>query len=114
MHHVGANMIADALEAQGWNVRFLGTNLPPTGILKAIEEHQPDAIGISTTMLFNLPKVRWLVAEVRRQFSANTPRIVVGGSAFRCDTGLAKEVGADDCGLDLRSLPGLFDLTKRT
>ena len=30
LHQVGANMVADVLESQGFDVRFLGTNMPHT------------------------------------------------------------------------------------
>ena len=32
-HQVGANVVADVLEASGWDVRFLGTNTPVSGVL---------------------------------------------------------------------------------
>ncbi|HEX8679910.1 MAG TPA: cobalamin-dependent protein [Chthoniobacterales bacterium] len=82
-HQVGANIVADMLEMDGWNVRFLGTNMPHRGILAAIEEGGVDLLGISATMLFNLPQVRALVHEVREKLGAGAPRIVVGGGAFR-------------------------------
>ena len=84
LHQVGANMVADVLEAQGYDVRFLGTNMPHGGILQAIKEHEADLLGISTTMLFNIPQVTRLAEEVREEFGPRSPRIVVGGSAFRC------------------------------
>ncbi len=65
MHQVGANMVADVLEFHGWEVRFLGTNLPQAGILRVVEEQRPDVVGISATMLFNLPRVRELIESIR-------------------------------------------------
>lgn len=100
MHQVGANMVADVVEIHGWEVRFLGTNLPHAGILRVIEEERPDVVGISATMLFNLPRVRELIEEVRA-LPVPPSRIIVGGSAFRAAPEAWKEVGADACGLDL-------------
>ena len=100
MHQVGANMVADVMEIHGWEVRFLGTNLPHAGILRVIEEQRPDVVGISATMLFNLPRVRDLIEAVRAQ-PGPRPRIIVGGAAFRTAPGAWREVGADACGLDL-------------
>lgn len=93
LHQVGANMVADALEADGWDVRFLGTNMPHDGILKVVQEHEADVVGISATMLFNVPKVRRLVAEVRQR-SGEKVRVVVGGGAFRSTPKLYAEIGA--------------------
>ncbi len=92
-HQVGANMVADMLESDGWNVRFLGTNMPHRGILAAIDETRTDLLGISVTMLFNLPHVRALVQEVRERLGARAPRIVVGGGAFRLCPGFCDEIG---------------------
>jgi hypothetical protein len=36
LHQIGANMVADVLENAGWNVEFLGTDAPHTGIVDAV------------------------------------------------------------------------------
>jgi methanogenic corrinoid protein MtbC1 len=107
LHQVGANMVADMMEANGWSVRFLGVNVPHAGVLRAVEEHRAEIVGISTTMLFNLPKVRRLVADVREKCSARPLRILIGGGAFRSLPLPAEEVGADDYGADLASVLAL-------
>lgn len=101
MHQVGANMVADVLESVGWDVRFLGTNMPHQGILRAVEEHGAGAIGISTTMLFNVPKVIHLVSSLRDRFGTENLRIIVGGAVFRSTPDLYLEIGADDYAPDL-------------
>lgn len=100
LHQVGAHMVADVLEAHGWEVRFLGTNMPHASILRMIEELRPDAVGISATMLFNLPRVRDLIEQIRA-LPVPPSRIVVGGAAFRAAPEACAEVGADACGGDL-------------
>ncbi len=100
-HQVGANMVADMLESDGWNVRFLGTNMPHRGILAAINETRTDLLGISATMLFNLPRVRALVHEVRESLGARAPRIVVGGGAFRLCPAFCAEIGVANPAADV-------------
>ncbi len=109
LHQVGANMVADLLEADGWDVRFLGTNIPHAGILNAIAEHQPTVLGISATMIFNVPKVRRLMDDVRQKFGDRAPRIVLGGSAFRAAPALSAELGASGFAADLRSARALVN-----
>jgi methanogenic corrinoid protein MtbC1 len=101
-HQLGANMVADALEASGWDVRFLGTNVPLRGVLEAIDEHEAGILGISATMLFNAPSVRALANAVRKRAGARI-RIIAGGAAFRAAPRLYEEIGADGCCFDLRS-----------
>lgn len=102
-HQIGGNMVADMLEMDGWNVRFLGTKLPLDGILEAVGEMQADLVGISTTMLSNLPAARELILALRDRFAGSPPQILVGGRAYHADPESWRVVGADGMGLDLRS-----------
>lgn len=101
LHQLGANMVADVLEADGWDVRFLGTQLPHGGVLQAIEEHQPRLVGISATVLLSLPAVADLIRAIRERFGSRV-FVVVGGAAFRASPGIWRELGADGVGQDLR------------
>lgn len=109
LHQVGAHMIADVLECNGWDVRFLGTDMPNDGILRAIEEHDAVMLGVSATMLFNVPHVVRLVDDVRRAFPREAVRIIGGGAAFRAAPSLADDLGIDGCATDLRSAISLTD-----
>lgn len=108
LHHVGANLVADVLEADGWDVRYLSSNLPHGDILAAIDEHQADILGLSATMLFSLPQVREVIAAVRGRFGPHRPRIVLGGGIFRQDPTLAATLGADGSGTDVRAVSALM------
>lgn len=109
LHQVGANMVADFLETYGWNVRFLGTNMPHSGIVEAVAEHSPAVLGISATMLFSVPQVVALIDDVRHSFPAGGPRILVGGGAFRHAQDLYKEIGADAFAPDLMTAQQLVE-----
>jgi methanogenic corrinoid protein MtbC1 len=106
LHQVGSNMVADMLEADGWNVHFLGTNIPREGIVQAVEAHEPAILGISCTMLFNLPQVVALLDAVRRRISP-FPRVLLGGGAFRSAPDLCQELGAEGYATDLRAAVAL-------
>lgn len=102
LHQVGANMVADMLEMDGWRVRFLGTDMPHDGIVDAVAELGADVVGISATMLFNVPSVLDLVDRLRSGTLAKPPRILVGGSAFKGDPAMWTSVGADAFANDLK------------
>ena len=108
LHQIGANMVADVLEARGWNVRFLGTNVPQEGVLQAVEEHQADVVGISATILLSIPKVVRLVEALRRKYQAACPRILLGGRAFISTPALVRELGVEGVATDLRSALALI------
>lgn len=100
LHHVGALMVADMLEARGWEVQFLGGNLPLSSVVTAVRDSKPDVLGISVTMLFNLHQAAGLIAAVRAL--DQPPRIVVGGAAFRA-TNQWQTIGADGYAPDVKS-----------
>jgi methanogenic corrinoid protein MtbC1 len=108
LHQVGANLVADAMEASGWSVRFLGTNLPPASVLSVVEESSANVLCISTTIVANLPSVVELVQMVRDKLSARAPKILLGGAAYRLATRFAGEIGAEGAFTDLR--PALAQL----
>jgi methanogenic corrinoid protein MtbC1 len=101
LHQIGANMVADVLENAGWNVEFLGTDAPHSGIVERVRAQDSDLLCISATMLFNLPNVIRLIADVR----AASPklRVLLGGGAFRARPDLWVDAGADGFAPDLHS-----------
>jgi methanogenic corrinoid protein MtbC1 len=101
LHQVGAHLVADALDIRGWDVRFLGTNLPHRDVLGIIEAHEADVLGISATMLLHAGTVRDLIDHSRERFGDDL-QIIVGGAAFRAREDLWQEIGADACALDVR------------
>jgi MerR family transcriptional regulator, light-induced transcriptional regulator len=82
LHQVGANMVADVLEADGWDVMFLGADVPLESVIQAVRQYRADLLGISATMLINIPVVITLVGMVRQEFGDRAPRIFLGGGAF--------------------------------
>jgi len=101
LHQIGANTIADVLDLHGWNVLFLGTNAPHEGIVDTVYRQDARLLGISATMLSNLPRVRRLIADVRSRIPEI--RIIVGGAVFRAVPMLWKDLGADGFAPDARS-----------
>ncbi len=108
LHQIGANLVADAMEAKGWTVRFLGTNLPHSSILATVEETSADMLCISTTIVANLPSVVDLVETVRHKLKEQSPKIVLGGAAYRHPTQFAGDLGAIAGGTDLRHALAMF------
>jgi methanogenic corrinoid protein MtbC1 len=102
LHQIGANLVADSLEAEGWNVRFLGSNLPHSSVIAALEETSANILCISTTIIANLPSVAELVQSVHEKLRQRAPRVVLGGAAYRMATHFAREMGATEIS-DLRS-----------
>lgn len=107
LHDMGARIVADAWEADGWNVRFLGTDLPPEAAVKAIREHGARVVGVSITMARHAPQAARLIAGMRAS-GPPRPFVVIGGRACREDRSLAAAVGADATASDVRDAVGLL------
>jgi MerR family transcriptional regulator, light-induced transcriptional regulator len=97
LHQVGAMIVADVLEADGWDVRFLGTNVPLDGIVASVKEHEADVLGVSVTMPFNIPAARELVQACREGVDERPLHIIVGGGAWQNAPEAYHEIGAQNC-----------------
>lgn len=80
LHQVGAKMVADTFELQGWDSKFLGANTPTSELIRFIEKEKPHVLGLSLSIYFNLPILIQLIEQVR--LSIPDQSIFVGGQAF--------------------------------
>jgi len=97
-HQIGARLVADHFELNGWRSFFLGANTPARDLASLIAEKRPDVAALSLTLPVNLDALINEVREIREAFSGLP--ILVGGQAFR------------QAGRDLpERLPGLRLLT---
>ncbi len=95
LHEIGARMVADFFEMDGWDSYFLGANTPPEAVLAALEDRRADLLAISVTMTFHLERVYELIEAVRSHPRLARTRILVGGYPFNISAGLWRKVGAD-------------------
>ena len=95
VHQIGANLFANIMEANGWKVRFLGTNLPHASVLASIEASPVDLLCISTTLVANLPAAVGLVRSIRSKLKEPPLKIILGGAAYKfASSNFAQEIGA--------------------
>ncbi|ONI38092.1 hypothetical protein AN639_11275 [Candidatus Epulonipiscium fishelsonii] len=95
LHEIGIRMICDFLEIEGWDTYFLGSNIPIKDFINTIEKINPDLIGISCTMTFNIEYTKCLITSIRNEYQCKNISIAVGGYAFNLTDDLWKYVGAD-------------------
>jgi methanogenic corrinoid protein MtbC1 len=95
MHELGARLLADLLECDGWDVDFYGTSMPLRDLIDAIKERKPRFVGLSAALVLHLGSVKRTIASIRGQLGPHTPPIIVGGNAVAGSDDLWKNVGAD-------------------
>lgn len=81
LHEMGARMVADIFENDGWDSVYLGAAVPENAMLEAIRTNHPDLIALSVAMPQHLLDCRDLILKIRKQFP--DVKIAVGGNAFR-------------------------------
>ncbi len=95
LQELGAQIIADLFESDGWQVRFLGGGLTNDDIFAFINEYAPDVLLIYGTAPKQAPDVRRLIDRIRGVNAWPDMRIVVSGGLFNRAEGLWEEIGAD-------------------
>ncbi|WP_304224397.1 cobalamin-dependent protein [Gracilinema caldarium] len=93
LHELGARMVADIFELEGWDSYFIGANTPLKDLLKTITEKKPDLIALSVTMTFHLPELKTYINEIHS--ISPSIKIMVGGYPFNASPTLWQKVGAD-------------------
>lgn len=101
-HELGPRIVADLLEMDGWNVTFLGANMPTRDLVEIARELRPSIVGLSATMPYHLPRVRYTIRCLRAQRETEQAKVIVGGLAFCLAPEAGEAVCADGVALDGR------------
>lgn len=101
-HEMGAHMISDFLEMDGWDVYYLGSNTPAAELKKMLLEKKPFLLAVSATMPFNLVPVEEIITMVRADKILADLKIMLGGLVFNQDPHLSEQLGADGWAPDAR------------
>lgn len=95
LHEIGARMVADFFEMEGWDTYFLGANTPLESILCIVDERRADVLALSATMTFHVSAVSQIIAALRGSRAASHTRVLVGGYPFNLSPQLWQRIGAD-------------------
>jgi len=95
LQELGAQMMTDLFESNGWEVRFLGGGLTNDDILSYTNEYSPDILLIYGTSPKQAPGVRRLIDTIKSVNAWPNMRIMVSGCLFNRAEGLWQEMEAD-------------------
>lgn len=95
LQELGAQIIADLFESDGWEVKFLGGGLTNDDILSYVNKYGPDILLIYGTTPKQAPSVRQLIDTIKNVNAWPDMRIMVSGGLFNRAEGLWDEIGAD-------------------
>lgn len=94
-HVLGLHIVADVFELAGWVVQYLGANTPTDSLLSHVDQVRPDVVGLSASMVQQLPSLQRAVQDLRSEFGSNRPVIVVGGLPTNQHDETWRWIGAD-------------------
>ena len=94
-HELGAQMLADTFESDGWEVKFVGGGLTNDDMLKFINDYAPNILLIYGTEPQQAPSIRELIDRIREVNAWDQMKIMVSGGLFNRAEGLWCEIGAD-------------------
>ncbi|MHC4616531.1 MAG: cobalamin B12-binding domain-containing protein [Planctomycetota bacterium] len=92
---LGAQIMADLFESDGWQLRFLGGGLNHDDILGFVNDYAPDLLVIYGAAAKEAPGIRRFIDRVREVNAWPDMRIMVAGGVFNRADGLWEEIGAD-------------------
>jgi len=95
-HEFPARLVADFLDLGGFDVRYLGANVPLEDLVAMLHEEGADLLALSVTMSFNAPALREAVIRLRAEFPGLP--LLVGGHALDWEPDLAESCAVETCG----------------
>ena len=93
IHDIGKNLVSMMLEGAGFEVIDLGINNPVEKYLAALEEHQPDILGMSALLTTTMPYMKVVIDTLKQKGLRDKYIVLVGGAPLNEE--FAKAVGAD-------------------
>ncbi len=93
IHDIGKNLVAMMMEGAGFEVINIGTNNPVENYLEALEEHQPDILGMSALLTTTMPYMKVVIDTLKEKGIRDDYIVMVGGAPL--NEAFAESIGAD-------------------
>ena len=96
IHDIGKNLVSMMMEGAGLEVIDIGINNPVENYLEALEEHQPDILGMSALLTTTMPKMEETIEALKEAGVRDQVKIMAGGAPVTQD--FIEKIGADAYG----------------
>ncbi|MDH3293845.1 MAG: B12-binding domain-containing protein [Acidimicrobiia bacterium] len=93
IHDIGKNLVAMMLEGAGFEVVDLGINTDVDRFLAALDEHEPDILGMSALLTTTMPYMKVVIDTLVEKGLRDDFIVLVGGAPLNEEFGEA--IGAD-------------------
>ncbi|MFQ5547188.1 MAG: corrinoid protein [Woeseia sp.] len=93
IHDIGKNLVGMMMEGAGFEVINLGINNPVENYLEALEQHEPDILGMSALLTTTMPYMKVVIDALIEKGIRDDYIVLVGGAPLNEEFGQA--IGAD-------------------
>ncbi len=93
IHDIGKNLVAMMMEGAGFEVIDLGINTDVDEFFAALDEHQPDILGMSALLTTTMPYMKVVIDSMVAKGIRDDYIVLVGGAPLNEEFGAA--IGAD-------------------
>jgi methanogenic corrinoid protein MtbC1 len=93
IHDIGKNLVGMMMEGAGFEVIDLGINNAVEKYLAALEQHQPDFLGMSALLTTTMPYMKVVIDTLKDKNLRDKYIVLVGGAPLNEEFG--KAIGAD-------------------
>jgi len=93
LHDIGKNLVAMMLEGAGFEIVDLGTDVSPEKFVAAVQEHEPDLVGMSALLTTTMVSIGKTLEALTEAGLREKVKVMVGGAPITQD--FADKVGAD-------------------
>ncbi len=93
IHDIGKNLVAMMMEGAGFEVINIGINNSVEAYLEALEEHQPDILGMSALLTTTMPYMKVVIEVLKDKGIRDDYIVLVGGAPL--NEAFAEAIGAD-------------------
>lgn len=93
IHDIGQNLVTMMMEGAGFEVLNIGINNPVENYVEALNEFQPDILGMSALLTTTMPYMKVVIDAMVEQGIRDDYIILVGGAPLNEEFG--KAIGAD-------------------
>ena len=93
IHDIGKNLVGMMMEGAGFEVVDIGINSSVDDYFAALEEHQPDILGMSALLTTTMPYMKVVIDELVARGMRDDYIVLVGGAPLNEEFAMA--VGAD-------------------
>jgi len=81
IHNIGKDIVVFLLEANGFEVRDLGVDVPPARFVQEIRDFMPEVVGLSGLLTLAYDSMKKTVEAIQEAGLRDTVRVMIGGAA---------------------------------